>query len=458
MSRNSPNSFHHLKKIEKEHKVFGRHVEEAFALFESGNVHAGEKMAEKIEKEEDKLNHELEEALLELERFTAEAALEAEHIERRQLKILIILFGAVILVFLILAFFIARSITRPISRMTEDMKVLAEGDTSVEIAGAGNTNEIGLMASTVQVFKENMIETDRMREEQKQAEMRAEADKKKMMNELANSFEGRVQGVINTVASSATELSQASTHMAELISQNVEMAQSSTAEANEASGNVQSVAAAAEEMSATVGEISSQTHRSNELVANSVESVKSADEHAAALQRASEKVKEVVQLISDIAGQINLLALNATIESARAGEAGKGFAVVANEVKNLASQTDQSIQEIDVVIKEMNSVSEDIVTSLNEVRASVEKIADSSGGIASAVEEQSATTNEIAFSMQSAAQGTQNIADNLETVSTTSATANDSASQVSAAAQELSQQAETLDKEVRMFLTEIRGE
>jgi methyl-accepting chemotaxis protein len=210
-------------------------------------------------------------------------------------------------------------------------------------------------------------------------------------------------------------------------------------------------------MSATVREISSQLQNSNNLISKSVDSVEHADTHAQALAEASQKVEEVVQIISDIAGQINLLALNATIESARAGEAGKGFAVVASEVKNLAGQTDKSIQEIETVIAEMNEVSSDIIGALKGIKHSVQDISESSSGIASAVEEQSATTNEIAQNMQSAAQGTQTISDNLEAVSSGASQSQSAAEQVLSAAQDLSRQSETLDKEVKAFLEEIRS-
>jgi methyl-accepting chemotaxis protein len=164
-----------------------------------------------------------------------------------------------------------------------------------------------------------------------------------------------------------------------------------------------------------------------------------------------------MEMISTISGQINLLALNATIESARAGEAGKGFAVVASEVKNLAGQTDKTVAEIQSVVEDMRKASHAIIGALGEIGVSVTSISDATSGVASAVEEQSAVTNEIARNMQTAAQGTQTISDNLNEVRASSTHAGSASEQMLQASQELSRQAEMLNTQVDSFLSRIRA-
>jgi methyl-accepting chemotaxis protein len=348
-------------------------------------------------------------------------------------------------------------VIRPIDQMTDSMKLLAEGNTSIDVPSVGRTDEIGRMASSLEKFKENAIGRLRLEEKQKEYKAKAEKERKKAINDLADSFQSRVHGIIQTVASASTQLSQTAEHVTSIMNKSSEMVKISVNESSKTSTSVQSVASAAEEMSTTVKEISSQMHKSNDLVIKSVKEVDGADLYAQEFLKSSEEVINVIQLISDIAAQINLLALNATIEAARAGEAGKGFSVVANEVKNLATQTDKSIQKIESVINEMNVSSGNIISSLNRIKTSVNSISETSGDVALAVEEQSTTTNEIASQMQHAAQGTQTISCNLNEINNVAIESHSSSEQVLAAAKELSRQAEKLNQEVQEFLSEIRN-
>lgn len=274
---------------------------------------------------------------------------------------------------------------------------------------------------------------------------------------LANDFENDVKSIVSMVASAATQLSQTAEGMTHTVKQNTQMAGEATNAASQTSANVQSVASATEELTASVKEISAQLQKTNTLVQQSAEKAENADKMADELKSASARVNEVIELISAISGQINLLALNATIESARAGEAGKGFAVVAGEVKNLASQTDKSVAEIQNVVAQMRSASDAITTALMDIKTSVSEIASATSSVSAAVEEQSATTNEISRNMQTAASSTQLVSNNLGNVSNASLTASSSSEQMLAATKELSQQAEMLNTQVDSFLTKIRA-
>ncbi len=284
-----------------------------------------------------------------------------------------------------------------------------------------------------------------------------ERDKKVSQQQLANDFERSVKGIVQTVAAAATELSQTASNMVTTVMESSQKATDASGAASSTSSNVQTVAAAAEELSASVREISSQLQKTTQLVSQSREKSQSADVVANELSKASDKVTKAMEMISEIAGQINLLALNATIESARAGDAGKGFAVVASEVKNLATQTDKTVAEIQLVAEDMRKASQAIIVALGEIGGSVDSISQAASSVASAVEEQSATTNEIARSMQNAATGTQTISDNLDEVRASSTHAGAASEQMLAASEELSKQAEVLNTQVDGFLQKIRA-
>lgn len=274
---------------------------------------------------------------------------------------------------------------------------------------------------------------------------------------LTDDFERDISGIVNTVASAATELSHTAQDLTSKINLSINATDQATGASTQTAHNVQTVAAAAEEMSASVNEISFQIQKTNTLVKESVEKAQGADALAIALQNASHKVSEVVGLISDISGQINLLALNATIESARAGEAGRGFAVVANEVKNLAMQVDTSVESVQAVLNEMNSASSAVTGTLVDIRKSIGQISEATNSVASAVEQQSATTNEIARSMVNASDGTRLVSSNLQDVSSMTTQTSAASSQMLQAAQELSHQAEFLSRQVANFLREARS-
>jgi len=282
--------------------------------------------------------------------------------------------------------------------------------------------------------------------------------KKRDLNNLAEKFQSNVQGIINSVAAASTELAHTSELMSDMIGKSHSNALEAVESSEETFSSVQTVAAASEEMSATIKEISLQTQNANNLISESVSKVQEADQHANELQTASQQVKSVMELISDISSQINLLALNATIESARAGEAGKGFAVVANEVRNLAGQTDKSIQDIEKVVQQMARASDSVISALKDIKDSVNDIYSSSTGVASAVEEQSAVVNDIAQNMNIATHKTQSVKENITSVSNLSDEAAQSSGQVMTAAQSLSQQSEQLKQEIEVFLNDIRAE
>lgn len=173
--------------------------------------------------------------------------------------------------------------------------------------------------------------------------------------------------------------------------------------------NIQSVAAAVEEMSASINEISKNVQLSKEAAEGILADSKHSSNTASQLAISMKVMENIVTLINEIAGQVNLLALNATIEAARAGEAGKGFAVVANEVKNLANQTTKATEDIAKQIQEVQTVSIKVADSIVAIANSAQNVNGYISGVASTISQQSAVTSDISANTQKMAHSVEDI-------------------------------------------------
>ncbi|MFH2059130.1 MAG: methyl-accepting chemotaxis protein [Pseudomonadota bacterium] len=351
---------------------------------------------------------------------------------------------------------IARSITKPMVSMTESMEKLAAGNLEIEIPAQEQTDEIGKMARAVKIFQENAIEKRQMKEEQEKTKIRNEKEQKEMMGKMADSFHSSIGTVINVISTAATDLQRSALKMNETADKTLQQSSSAAAASEQTSANVLSVASATEELTASVGEISEQVTASSAIAREAVKKAHDANAMVGSLTTASQKIGDVVQLITDIAKQTNLLALNATIEATRAGEAGKGFAVVANEVKELAKQTTAATTEIAEHINGIQSATRDAVSAISGITETINNIDEISTTIASAVEEQSSVTGDIAESTNQAASGTQEVTKNVTIVTHAANETGQAASEVLANADELSKQAGVLQDEVEKFLSQIR--
>ncbi len=380
--------------------------------------------------------------------------------ERIYRATLYIIAGAIILAIALAALLswnLVRGISRPIRSMTSTMARLAARDLAAQIVGLERGDEIGAMAKAVQVFKDSMIETDQLRAEQEAAKQRAAIEKKAAMTQLADQFEAKVGGVVQSVSSQAVQMESSAQSLSSTAEESTKQASAVAAASEQAAANVQTVASAADELSSSIAEISRQVAQSSRIAGVAVTDAEKADRMVQGLVSASQKIGEVVNLITDIANQTNLLALNATIEAARAGEAGKGFAVVAAEVKNLANQTAKATDEIGKQITSVQGATGNAVQAIQGIAKTIGEINTITSTIAAAVEEQSAATREIARNVEQAATGTQEVTANISGVNQAANDTGSAASQVLASARDLAQQSDALKTIVTGFLTDIRA-
>ncbi|MGY4503757.1 methyl-accepting chemotaxis protein [Bradyrhizobium sp. GM24.11] len=373
-------------------------------------------------------------------------------------RLLVILAAVGIMLGAALGFLIGQfGIAQPICAIVALLQQLAAGDYEVAIHSTGRKDEVGDVAKTAGVFKENGLSKIRMAAEQKEMEQRMAQQRKGDMLHIADSFEVAVGEIIHTVSSASTELEASAGTLTTTAARSQELATSVAAASEEASTNVQSVASATEELSSSVNEISRQVQESARMANEAVHQARSTTDRVSELSKAAARIGDVVELINTIAGQTNLLALNATIEAARAGEAGRGFAVVASEVKALAEQTAKATGEIGQQITGIQSATQDSVTAIREISGTIERLSEISSTIAAAVEEQGAATQEISRNVQQAAQGTQQVSSNVADVQQGASETGTASSQLLSAAQTLSTDSNRLKLEVGKFLETVRA-
>ncbi|MEI6389124.1 MAG: methyl-accepting chemotaxis protein, partial [Spirochaetota bacterium] len=362
---------------------------------------------------------------------------------------LVIIIAVGMILSVILGLFIATSIAKPLNLGVDFAKGIAEGDLTRQI-DIKRKDEVGILADALNLASSNL----------------------RMMFKDVN--EG-----IQTLSSSATELSAISKQMTSgaestsLRANGVAAAAEQTsanmggvsAAMEETTVNLSTVATASEEMTSTIGEIAANSERARKVTAEAVDSAKRVSETMDVLGKAAKEIGKVTETISAISSQTNLLALNATIEAARAGAAGKGFAVVANEIKELARQTATATEDIKTRIEGIQSSSGAAASDIGSVTEVIRQVNEIVSGIAAAIEEQSAVTKDIANNVSQASKGVdeanrnvaeaskavKSMAEDVTEVNQAAGEMSSSSSQVLLSAGDLSKLSEVLRTRVELF-------
>lgn len=433
------NEFNHvntiLKKVEKEHKEYTEHAELTFALVTQNKMHEAFEFAEKVEKEEEGIDHELENLLLELERFTEAAAKTAEHNEQSAFSNLIIISILATVFSLLVALIIVNGILRGLKRAVNTAEQIATGNLTQEV-DSNSTDEVGVLLSALGVMRD------------------------KLYSMILNMSEAATE-----LAAASEELSTVSEETDQGIhSQQGEIQQAATA-MTEMTAAVQEVARNAQLTSGSASEASQEAQQGQQVVKSTVDSIQSlagvVENTTTVIQQVahdSDNIGSVLDVIKGIAEQTNLLALNAAIEAARAGEQGRGFAVVADEVRTLAQRTQESTAEIEGMITRLQASSSNAVTAMEsgreQVSLSVEE-AMKAGSSLEAITRVVAQIDEMNTQIAGAAEEQTSVAEEVnQNVNVISQVAEQNAAavhQITASSEELSRMAQNLSQMISQF-------
>jgi methyl-accepting chemotaxis protein len=347
-------------------------------------------------------------------------------------------------------------VSQPLRRLAATMRRLAQAEPVAEIKLANRPDEIGDMARSVVVFRDNALARTKLEGEARTAGT-ATIRRQVRIDQLIADFDAHIDGVIGTVHAGSGQMENAARMLNRIAIEATAQAGDARSASLDASANVQSVATASEQLSSSISEIAAHVVRANDVVGIAARDAASASLNVANLSEAAGQISKIVGLIRDIAAQTNLLALNATIEAARAGEAGRGFSVVASEVKTLASRTAQATDEIADQIAAFEIETRGAVAAIEAIARVMGEVAQHTVAIAGETEQQRQATSQIAHNAQATAIGTLSVSRRMEGVTAASAEAMASTSQVLGAAENLTHEAEQLRSAVATFLAEVKA-
>jgi|TARA_R100000005_G_scaffold96703_1_gene86373 methyl-accepting chemotaxis protein len=417
--------------------------------------------------------------------FASATAANQRLADTTKITLIICAVSALLVTILIGLFYIRRNIIRRLLLLVASADRLSQGDLNAEIYRDGN-DEIARMGRALVGFRDTARDAEKARNEaeeerrkreeeksrseaeQREAERAAREERERLAreanetkererNQLADTFEGSVKHLVEKFAAAAAEMSKMSKSMSVSADDTAGRTTTVASASDLATSSVNAVATATEELTASISEISRQVSDAASIAGEAVSEAERTNMMVTSLNEAASRIGAVVDLINNIAGQTNLLALNATIEAARAGDAGKGFAVVASEVKNLAAQTARATEEISEQIKAVQEETGNAVGAIGGITQTIGKINSIATMISAAVEEQGAATDEISRSVRQAADGAQEVSQNINLVKDAAVSTGETAQEVQGVSNELAKEVMDLDREVEGFLKKIRA-
>jgi methyl-accepting chemotaxis protein len=360
------------------------------------------------------------------------------------------------LLVVVISLFAVKKTLSPLNKIGETFTKLSNKELKTKIGYKGRKDEIGDLANVARTFRENLINNEKLEQEQAKNLEQREAIAQ-IRKELTDEFNDNIVTILEGLTSAMEQMEASASNVSALSDQANQRATAVAAASEQATANVENVASAAEELSASIKEIGQQVEYSNTAAKEASDEAVKSNEKVKGLYESSQKIGDIIELINDIADQTNLLALNATIEAARAGEAGKGFAVVAGEVKNLATQSGKATEEIANQVSHVQGETGSTVEAIESISNTIAQLNEIASAISAAVEQQQAATQEIAMSVSQASEGTKEVSSNIVGVSQSASETSAAVNEMREVAQKVMKNIDTVKNTTDKFLHEVNN-
>ena len=348
-----------------------------------------------------------------------------------------------------------RRVTKPLSRLTHSVTLLAEGELDVEIAGSGCSDEFGSLSYAVLVLRDRAQEARRLRLEA-EAEETAKMEGAAVLTSAARTFEDASASEMVLVQHCEAMLRKA-VHSLDLASQHTaDQTRSAALQVAAAASHVEVLTGAVATVEVTVDDVACRMAAAAAAVAGAENGAGIALAHIIDLAEVASRISAIVHVISEITARTKLLALNASIEASRAGAAGRGFAVVAAEVKNLAAQTARATDDVGTHIHAIQSATNQASDVIRMLSTQVAVVSQSAGSVVVAVRQQRAATDDIMTAVRIASEGASVAAAQVEEAAERTHEARTLALTLPRLADDIGKATGSLRAEIETFITTVR--